>query len=1068
MSKAIAQYISECDVLYKSGNATEHSYRPALKTLLETLMPHHSATNEPKRIACGAPDYIISYRNFAVSYVEAKDIPVNLDDKTLKEQFDRYRNSLDNLIITNYLTFRWYVKGELVDEIAIAKEVDNKIVPLNDNFQKFTELIHQFTVYHSESIKNSAELSKQMAAKARLLAEIIENSLDKDIENKEDTELNNQYEGFKSILIDTISTKNFSDLYAQTIAYGMFAARINYNETDSFTREKAAKSIPQTNPFLRKMFGFIAGVDLDCRISWVVDALADLFNYVDIEKIYREIGHYADNDPIIHFYETFLNDYDKSLKKQRGVWYTPQPVVRFIVNAVNEILKTDFDIAKGLADNSKVTIGNNEYHKVQILDPATGTGTFLAEIVEQIYKNFKNKGMWENYVNEHLIPRLNGFEILMASYAMAHLKLEMLLQETNAKITNNQRIRIYLTDSLDEENDKNKAQQKKFSILKWLTDEANEAANIKRKNPIMVILGNPPYSGISQNRGKWITDLIEDYKYVDGIHFKEKKHWLQDDYVKFIRYGQEFINKNNEGILAFINNHGFLDNPTFRGMRYSLLKTFDKIYILDLHGNTKKKESSPDGRKDENVFDIQQGVSINIFVKKQNTQKSNSLATVYHADIYGKRSEKYSFLQNNNLQTIKWQRIENKTPFFFFVPKSENNKEEYENGFAVNELFNLNVTGIVTARDSLVIDVDKKALQNKIQKFCDKNISDDEIRRWLFPNKTDKKYFAGDTRGWKLAEARKKIRNNNHEDFIIDINYRPLDIRKIYYSSNMIDWERKNVMQHFFKNGNIGLIVARQAITNNWSHVQVSKTIIDNRIHYSNKGIPILMPLYLYPITENLFFKTHEREANLNNKIVEKISQCLKLQFTEEKEERENTFAPIEILDYIYAVLHSPSYREKYKEFLKIDFPRIPYPENAEKFKKMVSFGEKLRKLHLMENLEIDDTIANFSESGSNTIENSFTEKNNNYIDNRVYINKKQYFNNVPKAAWNFYIGGYQPAQKWLKDRKDQTLNFDDIEHYQKIICVLKKTEEIMKNIDELFSPQLLPPLNFSVENYPL
>ncbi|MDR0732833.1 MAG: N-6 DNA methylase [Dysgonamonadaceae bacterium] len=620
MPLPITQYILELNKLNKAGNATEHSYRPALKTLLEALMPHYTATNEPKRIACGAPDYIITDRNFAVGYVEAKDIPVNLNDKRLKEQFERYKNSLDNLIITNYLTFRWYAKGELVEETAIGRENDKVgaknllplLLPLPDNFGKFTEVIRQFAAYHTEGIKTSAELSKQMAAKARLLAGIIENALNRDIENSEETELNSQYEGFKSILIDTISTKDFADLYAQTIAYGMFAARINYGGTEDFTREKAAKSIPQTNPFLRKMFGFIAGVDLDSRISWVVDALADLFNYVDIDKIHAEIGRYADNDPIIHFYETFLTDYDKRLKKQRGVWYTPQPVVRFIVRAVDEILKTDFGISAGLADSSKITVGDSEYHKVQILDPAAGTGTFLAEVVEQIHKHFENQqGMWSNYVNEHLIPRLNGFEILMASYAMAHLKLEMLLQETHAEITNNQRLKIYLTDSLTPAPDKTP----RFLFAKWLTDEANEAAHIKRDTPVMVILGNPPYSGESINKGEWIVDLIEQYKKDDkGVAIPDTK-WLNNDYVKFIRLGQHFIEKNKEGILVFINDNSFLDSLTFRGMRYNLLKTFDKIYIFNLHGNAKKKETAPDGSEDKNVFDIQQGVSINIFVK---------------------------------------------------------------------------------------------------------------------------------------------------------------------------------------------------------------------------------------------------------------------------------------------------------------------------------------------------------------------------------------------------------------------------------------------------------------------
>ncbi|MDR0732533.1 MAG: N-6 DNA methylase, partial [Dysgonamonadaceae bacterium] len=640
-----------------------------------------------------------------------KDIPVNLNDKSLKEQFERYKNSLDNLIITNYLTFRWYAKGEFVEEIAIGRVNDNvrakNLLPLPDNFGKFTEIIRQFAVYHTEGIKTSAELSKQMAAKARLLAGIIEKALNKDIEDREETELNNQYEGFKSILIDTISTKDFADLYAQTIAYGMFAARINYDGTEDFTREKAAKSIPQTNPFLRKMFGFIAGIDLDSRISWVVDALAYLFNYVNINKIHAEIGRYADNDPIIHFYETFLTDYDKRLKKQRGVWYTPQPVVRFIVRAVDDILKTDFGISAGLADSSKITVGNSEYHKVQILDPATGTGTFLAEVVEQIHKHFENQqGIWNNYVNEHLIPRLNGFEILMASYAMAHLKLEMLLQETHAEITNNQRLKVYLTDSLTPAPDKTP----RFPFAKWLTDEANEAAHIKRDTPVMVILGNPPYSVSSSNKGKWIVDLCDDYK--KNLHERNIQP-LSDDYIKFIRLGQHFIERNGEGILAYISNNSFIDGLIHRQMRENLLNTFDKIYIIDLHGNAKKKESAPAGGEDKNVFDIQQGVSINIFVKTP--QANTQIAQIFHYDLFGKRLEKYGFLLENSLHSVKWTELQLSAPNYFFVQKDFSLMAEYEKGFKINELFTVNSVGIVTANDSLFVNTYKNQLINNIK-----------------------------------------------------------------------------------------------------------------------------------------------------------------------------------------------------------------------------------------------------------------------------------------------------------------------------------------------------------------
>ena len=660
----IAHYISELNRIYKAGNATEHSYRIALQRLWDNMTTGLTITNEPKRIACGAPDFIVTRKEIPIGYIEAKDIDTDLNSKANKIQFDRYKQSLNNLIITDYLSFQLFENGEKVTSVKIAKTGKNGIEADKTQFEAFTALINLFVGYQGQGIQTSVQLSKAMAAKARLMANIIEKALDNN-ENTDSNSLYGQLKGFRAVLIHDIKHKEFSDIYAQTIAYGMFAAKLNDASPNpseggesfpplggqggaSFTRSKAAKLIPHSNPFLRKFFQYIAGYDLDERICWVVDDLADLFNYVDINAITKEFDK-AEHDPIIHFYETFLAEYDPTLRKSRGVWYTPKPAVQFIVQAVDDILKQDFKLSQGLADcstirhsdenNTKGIAGQarndgKTHHRVQILDPATGTGTFLTEIVQNIYQRFKNQqGMWQNYVHEHLLPRINGFEILMASYAMAHLKLDMLLKQTGYTSPNpskggespptfgwrqGERLHIYLTNSLDE------AQAKtEIPFVKWLSDEANAANRIKQDVPVMVVLGNPPYSGESQNSGKWIEKLISDYKKEpSGIKLQEKNSkWLNDDYVKFIRYGQHFIEQNGEGILAFINNHSFLDNPTFRGMRYSLLKTFDKIYILDLHGNAKKKETAPDGSKDENVFDIQQGVSINIFVKLKSKGK---------------------------------------------------------------------------------------------------------------------------------------------------------------------------------------------------------------------------------------------------------------------------------------------------------------------------------------------------------------------------------------------------------------------------------------------------------------
>jgi predicted helicase len=620
IQNVINQYIAELNRLYRAGNATEHTYRFALQQLLENLTSGLTVTNEPKRIACGAPDYIVTRGEIPVGYIEAKDIGVNLNDKAHKAQFNRYKQSLNNLIITDYINFQLFENGDAVASVSIAATDKNGIKADATQFDAFAALVNRFAGYDGQNIQNAEHLSKVMATKARLMANIIENALNSE-ETDDNNSLDGQLKGFREVLIPNITHREFADIYAQTIAYGMFAARLNDETSEKFTRAKAASLIPHSNPFLRKLFHYIAGFDLDERIRWVVDDLADLFNHVDINGIIKEFGK-TEHDPIIHFYETFLAEYDPALRKSRGVWYTPQPVVRFIVQAVDDILKQEFGLPQGLSDASTVTMGHaplsKTYHRVQILDPATGTGTFLAEVVQNIYSRFKSQqGMWQGYATEHLIPRINGFEILMASYAMAHLKLDMLLQQTGYQHSDNKRLRIYLTNSLEEARAKTE-----IPFAQWLCDEANEASRIKEDVPVMVVLGNPPYSGESQNSGKWMDGLMNDYKKEpSGVRLQEKNSkWINDDYVKFIRYGQYFINKNGDGILAFINNHSFLDNPTFRGMRYSLLKTFDKIYILDLHGNAKKKETAPDGGKDENVFDIQQGVSINIFVKKKNGQ----------------------------------------------------------------------------------------------------------------------------------------------------------------------------------------------------------------------------------------------------------------------------------------------------------------------------------------------------------------------------------------------------------------------------------------------------------------
>lgn len=745
----LEQYIDSINKRYKLGNATEHTFRGDLQQLIETMVPDIRATNEPKRQACGAPDYIITKRDIPIGFIEAKDIgDSDLDGAKKtgnKEQFDRYKASLGNLIFTDYLNFILYRDGQFVTRITIAEVRNGVIVPLPGNFATFTDLIKNFCLRVAQTIKSPKKLAEMMAGKARLLSEIIEKALTSDEAEEEDSTLKDQMNAFKHILIHDITAKGFADVYAQTIAYGMFAARLHDPELSDFSRQEAAELIPKSNPFLRRLFGYIAGPDIDDRIKWIVDSLAEIFLACNVAEILQNYGRSTKTeDPIIHFYETFLSEYDPALRKARGVWYTPKPVVNFIVRAVDDILKTEFGLPYGLADVSKTKIKiklqetdkrykdnirtvEEEVHRVQILDPAAGTGTFLAEAVKLIHQKFAGQqGIWSNYVETHLLPRLNGFELLMASYAMAHLKLDMLLTETGYKPTRDQRLRVFLTNSLEEFHPDTGT-----LWASWLSHEASEANYIKRDTPVMVVMGNPPYSGESANKGAWMMNLMEDYKKEPGGQEKLKERnpkWINDDYVKFIRYGQHFIEKNGSGILAFINPHGFLDNPTFRGMRWNLLKTYDKIYTIDLHGNSKKKETAPDGSVDQNVFDIMQGVSINLFIKT-GKKKANELGRVFHFNLYGKREFKYDFLNENSITTIAYNELLNIAPNYFFVGKNFEDERKYSEGFAVNKLFSQVLLGPNSHRDEFAISFDKITATEKIKDLLNRDLDDDVLRK---------------------------------------------------------------------------------------------------------------------------------------------------------------------------------------------------------------------------------------------------------------------------------------------------------------------------------------------------
>ncbi len=1012
----LKQYISELNLQYKTGIAREHSYRPALKDLLQSLLPKMVVTNEPAHIECGAPDYIISRKNdhLPVFFVEAKDVgDTDLDGRSKKqhkEQFDRYKQALDHIIFTDYLDFHLYENGEFVDSVRIAEIRGNKIVGIFEAEEKFIGMIHHLGTSGIQRITSAPRLAKLMAGKARLLANIIEQAMNDETQSYDNDNLQGQYNAFKDVLIQDLKKEDFADIYAQTIAYGLFAARLHDDTPEDFSREEAARLIPKTNPFLRQIFNNLAGNDLDERISWVVDDLVLVFQATNLQKL---MDSYKRNklhhDPMIHFYEDFLSEYNPKLRKSKGVWYTPQPVVSFIVRAVDEILQKEFSLADGLADYSMVerdvaveqsrdrrTIDGmkhmkQRFHRVQILDPATGTGTFLAEVVNQIYDRYRNnQGIWQQYVEQHLLPRLNGFEILMASYAVAHLKIDMLLSETGYQHKSDKRLHIYLTNSLEESNN-----EPRTLFAQWLSREATEANDIKRDRPVMVMIGNPPYSISSQNNGSWITNLTALYK--KDLNERNIQP-LSDDYIKFIRLGQYYVEKNGEGILSYISNNGFIDGTTHRQMRLSLMQVFDDIYIIDLHGNSRKHEIAPDGSIDENVFDIMQGVSINIFVKSGGKAKGK-YANVYHHSLYGTREDKYSFLNRASLATIPFKKLKPVEPYFFFSPKDFSVQGEYERGFKIDELMPNNCIGVATGKDDTLV-----------------RISEDEFNSM----------------------------NMTNTDYIQKYSYRPFDERYIYYDTSIVQRARERIMRHM-KKDNISLLCTSKNRQLSTLYFSVSHNISDRHYLDSSSDSMSVFPLYLYSSNMGI----EDRTVNFNTGLYVKIAEGLNFYPSFDKRVGDSTrgydgvLTPQDLFDYIFAILHNPSYRERYKEFLKISFPRIPYPKDKQKFHVLVEMGTKLRMLHLMQNLPSQTGIS-FPESGSLRIDRL------QWQNNRVYINAEQYFEGVSELAWNFFIGGYQPAQKWLKDRKGRTLNFNDILHYGRIIYVLEQIDKIMKEIDEL------------------
>ncbi len=864
-----------------------------------------------------------------------------------------------------------------------------------------------------------------------------------------------QLEALRHTLLPTLTPAEFADMYAQTLVYNLFATRVIHQ----------SPLCSAVSPVVK------ACVQKDDHIASLIDDCARLLEHTDMSEVLRDFGKATmQQDPVVHFYEDFLAAYAPRTREMRGVYYTPEPVVSYIVRSVDELLQIHFGKSMGLADNDTI-----------ILDPAMGTATFLHAVIHHIYATLQRMGLedtWNQYVPDKLLPRLFGFELLMAPYTIAHLKLGMLLQQLGYSFRSNERLGIYLTNALSD----TPSSQQAMRFAQCIADEGRAANAVKHDKPVMVVLGNPPYSANSANRGIWEQPIRTHYYPKDTMREQNPK-LLLDDYVKFLRFGQWRIEMAGKGILAFITNHGYLDNPTFRGMRESLMHTFSTIYLLNLHGNIKKRETSPDGSKDENIFDIQQGVAIGMFVKDPKQQHP---CEVYYADLWGIRESnkdehnghdgKYPWLLAHSVATTQWQKIVPQAPFFLFIPYDTVLLPQYERGWKITDVFPIHSSGIKTHRDHFVLDYERQILAQRITDFRDLNIPDATIQE---------QYNLKDTRDWNMHQRRKSLHTDQMwQQHFTQCLYRPFDIQDIYYHQDVIELPRTDVMRHIVQQENLFLIVSRQTKVGHeeWSMIFTGNGLADTNLFF--QGGNQCCPLYLYPNGNEHpdLFVVHPsaslghrngRCPNLSAAFISDVEQRLGVAFIPDgMGDLDITVGPEDMFHYIYAVFHSPTYRTRYAEFLRIDFPRVPITNDKALFATLVAYGAELVDLHL---LRLPGTSGVGGAGGAAMLlkpaEHGVTQHKATAapIDNVTYDAQRQcvllgndtgcYVAGVDPDTWKMQIGGYQPLHKWLKDRKGRTLSFDDVLHYMRMVIALRETRRIMAEIGDFYG--LLPPYGY-------
>jgi len=1018
LEKAFNAHFKEIYKIYLGGDFREESFYSSFKKLIESccqffqIQAGASVLVLPKKTEAGIPDFRIGKNGEIVGYIEAKSPDANLREIEDSEQLKRYRNSLPNLILTNFLQFRLYRNGDLIDDVEVGRQFTLQRVkypPVPEKLDLFYELLQKFFSFSKPKIQKSSDLSIELAKRTRFLEHILQEEL-----SRENEEVTRYYKAFREELIETLTQERFADLYAQTITYGLFAARMKVQ--NGFKRETAWKSIPEGLPLLKEIFHSMTGPHFPESLTWIVDDISQVLEKADISSILKEFKTTGwEEDPVIHFYETFLATYDREERRRLGVYYTPLPVVSYIVRSIHKLLKEKFGKSEGLATSD-----------VTLLDPAAGTLTFVVQAIKQIQKELEEKnkqGLIKTYIEEHILPHFHAFEILVAPYTVGHFKVSMVLEDMGYRFKKDERFQFYLTNTLEMKD------PKQTSFLIDLTKEAQEAKRIKEKVPILAVLGNPPYSVSSENKSEFIESLMDDYK--EDVRDERNVQPLSDDYIKFIRFAHWKIAQAGKGILGFITNNSYLSGVIHRGMRRKLLETFDEIYILNLHGSSRIGEKTPKGEKDENVFDIQQGVAIALYVKLEKSPKEKK---VYYTDLWGLREKKYTYLLGNYVQTTSWQEIKPVMPYYFFIPKDFALQPEYEKFWRITDIFREWSSGVETGKDDRLVGFTREEKVKVFLNIFDPKITmrDLEVYHDLRP-----------TSGWNIRTRREELFRKG-ETFsrrnIVLYAYRSFDIRFTCYCE-FLRRPHEEIMKHLAKD-NLALVTSRLLSAAPFSHAFVTQSIGDRcYISTKTKETGYFFPLYLYP---------NENEAQLLNNKIFKAQHIPNFTFEflqAIKDSLGSEPTPEGIFYYIYAVLYSPTYRKRYEEFLKIDFPRIPLLSDYEVFKELSNLGKELVDLHLLKAPGLDETEIGFPKGGSNMMAKvSYDEESR-----RVFINKEQYFEGIPKEVWSYQIGAYQVMEKYLKDRKGRKLSLDEINHYMKIAKAIQLTIELQEKIDDVY-----------------